>query len=291
MSATGKRHAKVREFSKGWSEERRARLLETPELRAILEFMEFDKPGTFEVASATAAQILKVTGLDFTKNQRSGYSNWDLGAENALPPLTPSNAFAEHVCRVKKWFTPEKEALTRSLLDGYFQEAAEVAEKEGLPSALVFLGEISVRQHNPETQATLSGSMHYVFAYADGREEYVHNIVLIGVAKNQYEPFGGRKVLQLFSPQSFLTKQATVLRHLSFVSIAATAASPRTTPYGSVENLSESSSSEAFDSLRRFEATTRTTTESRLDAEVENFLLKTAGNVEESDDDDTVHTI
>ncbi|KAI9009410.1 hypothetical protein BC832DRAFT_363496 [Gaertneriomyces semiglobifer] len=331
MSATGKRHAKVREFAKGWSEERRARLLEIPELRTILEFLELDKPSTFEVASATAAQILKVTALDFTKNQRFGYSNWDLGADNALPSLTPSNAFTEHVCRVNKWFTPEKEALTRSLVDGYILEAAEVAEKEGLRSSLVFFGELSIRQHNPETQATLSGSMDNVFAYADGQEEYVHNIFLIGVAKNQYEPFGGRRVLQLFGYMAmvfrarqrakktnpgvfgFITNgafwifaridndgsiwqsavfsdEATVLRHLSFVLIAATAASPSTTPYGCVENLSESSLSEAFDSLPGFEATTRTTTESRLDAEVENFFLETAGNVEESEDDDTSPT-
>ncbi|KAJ3177550.1 hypothetical protein HDU85_005831 [Gaertneriomyces sp. JEL0708] len=272
----GKRFRKAQEITASWSAERREQLLRTPEIQTLLDTLRLAQPQTVRVSSASVLDVKKVTGLDFSRNTGVLYSNWDLDTLNPLLPITPSPTFTEQLARIKQWFRPAKEALTRSIVD-------------------------TVDQHNPEKNLTLSGDMDYIFGYGDMDAEHTHNIVLIIAAKNGLTPIGGKTLVQLFAymamvfgarraakkknPGSEAYKDRdTVLRHLIFFLRVVTAASPNTTPFGSSKDLAQSELVQSLD-LPGYEPTTTDTAEGpQLDREVENYYTSTAGLGEFEDD-------
>ncbi|TPX63500.1 hypothetical protein SpCBS45565_g06585 [Spizellomyces sp. 'palustris'] len=294
-------------------------LLATPEIKEMLGALEFEKPLSVPVSSASCEDIDEVTGFNFCKNQFNGYNNWDLQAQNGIPPFQASDDFTQHTDR---WSTPDSEALPRSFLDTYILEALQHTQPSERP--LTCYGEVSVSQTNPSVNLTLSGDVDYVLAYGNARKTQIQSILLLAVAKSRILPIGGWTILQLLAYMAIVyrarketkkinpgvfgfmtnghvwifcridndgkvyqsanyTGTEVVLRNLAFVLDASKIASPSTTPFGSDENLAESSVVSSLERLTGYTPTIKSAEEERETQNPQNFSLDVGGATQDED--------
>ncbi|KND02974.1 uncharacterized protein SPPG_08977 [Spizellomyces punctatus DAOM BR117] len=310
MIAIKKRFSKAQAVAQQWTEERRQQLLKDPEIKELLGALELERAQSVPVSSASPEDIAKVTGFNFSQNDMEGYSNWDLEAQNVIPPLQPSDVFTRQMDRLNRWFNPKSEALARSFLDNYILEGLEHTQPSDSP--LTFYGEVSVSQTNPSVKMTLAGDIDYVFAYGDATKPQVQNIVLLAEAKSRRVAIGGwimvqllaymamvyraRKVSKKINPGVFgimtnghawifcridndgevyqsprYTGTDVVLRNLAFVLDASKISSPSTTPFGSEEDLSASSVFASLEHLAGYTPAIKSAEEEAESQDPQNF--------------------